>query len=159
AGYAGKAGRLTRKARGERRKRAMRRFATIMALCVALGACDTAKLESPNAPSTVVASPISLNANQRVTLLSTRGNDTSDLMDCLRNDLRSIPQVPADQFRSALFPWFEPGVTPTSAAELSELLHRKGVAETIRSLGVRYVVGVAGGTTITTTHWGEPQLA
>ncbi len=67
----------------------------------------------------------------------------SDTLKTARPNLQFVPQ---DQFRDALFPWFEPGIAPKSAEELASLLGKRLVEEMIAKLGIRYVILVTGET-------------
>lgn len=79
------------------------------------------------------------------------GNETeAKFIDCVgdavgrgRNGLRVIPN---QEFVDALFPWFEPRTAPAETKGLPTLMARPGVAEKIKSQGVRYIVWLDGDT-------------
>jgi hypothetical protein len=66
-------------------------------------------------------------------------------------------EAPAAVLRDALFPWFDLGVAPATAAEVGALLEQRLVQERLDTLGVRYVILLSGGTSVTSTT-GEPVL-
>ena len=84
-----------------------------------------------------------------VTLLSTNLED-EDFAECLqtelKKDLANLKVIPEDQFRNALFPWFEYRTAPKDAAELSVLLSKAIVRDHIEKLGVEILVYVNGET-------------
>ncbi len=70
---------------------------------------------------------------------------------CLRTGLekRVTPKpkiMETAAFQDAMFPWFEFEHAPRTARELNALLLRPLVRERIASLGVRYLISIAGGT-------------
>ncbi|MFO7542383.1 MAG: hypothetical protein R6W97_06155 [Thiobacillus sp.] len=72
-----------------------------------------------------------------------------DFMRCLKNELAKdvsnhVKLVDAVTFQDTLFPWFETGHAPSNLKELKGLLARPLVRERITSLGVRYLVNIAG---------------
>jgi hypothetical protein len=72
-------------------------------------------------------------------------------MDCVANGLaghgaNAIAVRDNEKFVDATFPWFEPGTAPSKPEAMAALLTKPGVAETIASTGVRYIVWVDGGT-------------
>ena len=73
----------------------------------------------------------------------------ADFMRCLKKELEKnvshrVKLVDAATFQDALFPWFEPTHAPSSVKELEALLARPVVRQRIASLGVRYLVNIAG---------------
>ncbi len=72
-------------------------------------------------------------------------------MDCVGNALAgrgdTAISVRANvAFVDSMFPWFEPGTSPTRPEAIATLLTRPGVSERIAASGVRYIVWVDGGT-------------
>ena len=84
-----------------------------------------------------------------VTVLSTNLED-KDFAKCLqtelKEDLANLKVIPEDQFRNALFPWFEYRTAPKNAAELSALLSKTIVRDHIEKLGVEILIYVNGET-------------
>ncbi len=80
-----------------------------------------------------------------------QGNETEkDYLTCVEKALGSgskgIKVVPHQQFVDRLFPWFEPRTAPADTKGLPALMARPGVADAVKSLGVRYVVWLDGDT-------------
>ena len=61
-----------------------------------------------------------------------------------KNVSHQVRLVDAATFQDALFPWFEPNHAPLNIKELQALLARPEVRQRIASLGVRYLVNIAG---------------
>lgn len=73
----------------------------------------------------------------------------ADFMRCLKNELEKkvshrVKLMDAATFQDALFPWFDPTHAPSNVRELEALLARPEVRQRIASLGVRYLVNIAG---------------
>lgn len=78
-----------------------------------------------------------------------QGAGEADFMRCLKKELEKnvshrVKLIDAARFQDALFPWFEPMHAPSSVKELEALLARPVVRQRIASLGVRYLVNIAG---------------
>ena len=78
-----------------------------------------------------------------------QGAGEADFMRCLKKALEKhvshrVRLVDAATFQDALFPWFEPTHAPSNVKELEALLARPVVRQRIASLGVRYLVNIAG---------------
>ena len=86
---------------------------------------------------------------QTMTILSSN-MEAKNLADCLQRELKEdfldIKIIPEDQFRNALFPWFEYRTAPKDAAELSALLNKTFIRKHIKRLGVEILVYVHGET-------------
>jgi hypothetical protein len=84
--------------------------------------------------------------NERVVVLNSAGWDSEGegpagcINDVIRRTDPKIPLYDGDDFRSALYPWFEPGVAPKTEEQLAQLLKQPLVSEKVAALGVRYVV-------------------
>ena len=68
------------------------------------------------------------------------------LLSFLQEDLPHLKFFPEDQFRDALFPWFEYSTAPQDAVAISSLLDRPMIREHINQLGVRILIYVHGDT-------------
>ena len=78
-----------------------------------------------------------------------QGAGEANFMHCLKNELEKnvshqVKLIDAARFQDALFPWFEPTHAPSNVRELEALLLRPEVRQRIASLGVRYLVNIAG---------------
>jgi len=78
-----------------------------------------------------------------------QGAVEADFMRCLKRELdvnvsHQVKLMDAETFQDALFPWFEPKHAPSNVKELEALLARSVVHQRIASLGVRYLVNIAG---------------
>ena len=84
-----------------------------------------------------------------MTILSDNLEDKK-LARCLQRELKedssNLKIIPEDQFRNALFPWFEYRTAPRNAAELSSLINKTLVRKHIERLGVEILVYVHGET-------------
>jgi len=113
--------------------------------CVPLPSPTSVSVETSQ-PSGAATEPIG--AEEVLTTLgaSETGLDTSDAVECAEEAIRAAAPgtriVPAEQFRDALFPWFEPATQPRSEDALATLLAKPLVADRIAQLGVRYVIAV-----------------
>lgn len=70
------------------------------------------------------------------------------LADCLAGSTRQLSVIRQDDFADEMFPWFEPKSAPQSLPELEKLLRRPEVSEKIKSIGVRYLVQINGGSDV-----------
>jgi hypothetical protein len=115
---------------------------------MSLGACVTSRIEDSRQGKT------GLEEGEGVVIMAKSyhlGNETENkFISCVgdsigrgRNGLRVIPNT---EFVDALFPWFEPRTAPADTKGLPELMTRPGVAEMIKSKGVRYVIWLDGDT-------------
>lgn len=66
--------------------------------------------------------------------------------ECVQAELaKSSPElkfIAEEEFRDALFPWFEPSTIPNSEQELSSMMNHPQVRERIQSIGIRFVIFV-----------------
>lgn len=143
--------------------------AAVVALCLGLGGCMTARIEE------VRQAPTSIASHEAIVLLAKprlEGTGTEDkFLECLERELvgesvsataarahragkafeprsnfsRSPFQIYAEHhFVDALYPWLEPSTAPANARSFSTFLARPGVADAVEAMGVRYVVWVDG---------------
>ena len=70
------------------------------------------------------------------------------LESCLTNSLDGqkppVEMVEFEDFREALYPWFEPGTFPSSFEALQKTLHHNRANKKLKSLNVRYLIQVKG---------------
>lgn len=120
----------------------------LVLVSVTLSACITSRIEDNRQGDT------GLNEGEGVVIMAKSyhlGNETeSKFIACVgesigrgRTGLRVIPNT---EFVDALFPWFEPRTAPADTKGLPDLMNRPGVAEMIKSKGVRYVIWLDGDT-------------
>ena len=90
-------------------------------------------------------------SDQAVVVLGTRQQTNRDEVSiCLERALKDADSgrefVSASKFRDSLFPFFEIGIAPRDAQELSALLAKPKVRQRLETLHVRYLVVASGGT-------------
>ena len=62
----------------------------------------------------------------------------------LENYISILKLIPEDNFREALFPWFELSTCPKSVEELASIMDNHLVQDRIRSIGLRFIIFVGG---------------
>ncbi|NCF72796.1 MAG: hypothetical protein GWP67_04735 [Gammaproteobacteria bacterium] len=120
----------------------------VVALTFALGGCVTASVENDRAETT------GLLAGESVVVMAKsyhQGNETeADYIKCVEKALTrgssSLNVIPNQQFIDNLFPWFEPRTAPADTKGLVALMGRPGVPAAVKSMGVRYIIWLDGGT-------------
>ncbi len=137
----------------------------VLALFFVVGACSVSDTDSPGygLPSPIITpteaqeareAPTGMASGEKVTIFANRlggaGPNDSGFTGCVRQAMLktnpSLKFVPVEEFRDALYPWFEPATAPDNPDALAEVLKRRVVQQRIATLGVRYVVSVGGGT-------------
>ena len=123
------------------------RFLTVLAgLCLA--GCVTSRVEDARENVT------GLKDGESVVIMVKsyhQGNETEgDYLSCIEkalgNGSEGITVVPHQDFVDQLFPWFEPRTAPANTKGLPGLMNRPGVADAVKSMGVRYIVWLDGDT-------------
>lgn len=125
-----------------------RRTAGLIGLALALSACVTSRVEESKNAATGIG------PGESIVILARsyhQGNDTeSGFLSCIEDQMQKgrngLAVRPEQEFRDALFPWFEPRTMPQGVDALPELLARPGVSERINEAGIRYIVWVNGST-------------
>lgn len=120
----------------------------LLAMVMSLSACITSRVEDVRESST------GLDEGEGVVIMAKSyhlGNETeAAFITCVGNAVSrgssGLRVVPNTEFVDALFPWFEPRTAPADTKSLPALMQRKGVAETIREKGVRYIIWLDGDT-------------
>jgi hypothetical protein len=119
-----------------------------VALTLGLGGCITASIEDDRAEATGL-----LEGESVVVMAKSyhQGNETeADYIRCVEKALTrgsgSLRVIPNQQFVDNLFPWFEPRTAPADTKGLVTLMGRPGVPEAVKSMGVRYIIWLDGGT-------------
>jgi hypothetical protein len=112
-----------------------------MIMIIVLVGCTKTQIND----SLVKASPI--NQSATATVLSANVKDKS-FAECVQKELENyIPIlrfIPEDKFREALFPWFEPSTSSQTMEDLGSMMNNLLVQDRIRSIGIRFVIFVAG---------------
>lgn len=129
----------------------MNRLQTVLFLSAfAITACATRDVQT----DADLQATASLAAEEAYTILDDdkiAGIEKS-LPACIRDKIQELlpggHYVPSKVFRDALFPYFEPQTTPKTDEELSSLFARPIVRRKIGNLGVRFLISVAGATTL-----------
>ncbi len=92
---------------------------------------------------------------ESVVVLSRKTRPTQDeteakFVNCISKNMgggkQRVNVVAEQEFRDALFPWFEPRTAPANASDLPELISQPELAERLESLGLRYLIWVQGDT-------------
>ena len=79
-------------------------------------------------------------------------NDETELnfVDCvsarMERGANGIRIIDEQEFRDALFPWFEPRTAPVNTSDLPELMGMPMLAQRLQELGLRYLVWIDGST-------------
>jgi len=125
----------------------LNRLLTVV-LAFSLGGCITASVEGDRAESTGL-----LDGESVVVMAKSyhQGNETeADYIRCVERALArgsdSLNVIPNQQFIDNLFPWFEPRTAPADTKGLVTLMGRPGVPQAVKSMGVRYIIWLDGGT-------------
>lgn len=124
------------------------RSGLLLALVTGLTACITAKIEDVREASS------GIKEGEGVVIMAKSyhlGNETeAKFVACVGNAIgrgsEGLRVIPNREFVDALFPWFEPRVAPSETKGLPALMQRKGVAEKIKAIGVRYIIWLDGDT-------------
>jgi hypothetical protein len=111
-----------------------------------LSGCVTTQVEQfmPEAPI--------IGANETIVVLTNRQDAVveaeKNYVDCLYDRLaplrNQVTMIHEDDFKDALFPWFEPRLAPTHAEAVAILLEQPAIAKRTKELNIRYLVWVYG---------------
>jgi len=121
----------------------------IAASLFGLGGCVTATVQEVREAAT------SMGVGESVVVLGrkaeARGVETEeDFVTCIGRNMRtggaSVAVVSEDEFRDAMFPWFEPRVAPLATTDLPELLSQPLMAARLEEIGLKYLIWVDGST-------------
>lgn len=112
---------------------------------------EIVKLLPPHEPEPI-SSRAAEESNRRTRMvLLPKKRDDDEWMECIQNGIRngspSVQFAPAEPFRDALFPWFEPsGEQPETREKWAKRLAQPLIIEGAEKMGVRYVLLVGGET-------------
>ncbi|MDA1074705.1 MAG: hypothetical protein O3A63_08090 [Proteobacteria bacterium] len=114
-----------------------------------LGGCVTSTVQQVREAATGIAEGESLVVLGRRSRPAT-GETELDFVTCIANGVSrgsgSIAVIQEEEFRDALFPWFEPRTAPLHTRELPEILAQPVLASRLEEIGLRYMVWVEGHT-------------
>jgi hypothetical protein len=120
-----------------------------MALMIPLGGCVTATVQEIREADTGLEAHESIAVLGRRTLPSDAETEFG-FVDCVSRNMRSgggaIRVIHEDEFRDALFPWFEPRTAPANTSDLPEIIAQPMLANRLKQLGLRYLVWIEGDT-------------
>ncbi len=121
----------------------------LLALAVPLAGCVTATVQEVREAATGMESHESIVVLGRRTLPSTQETEFG-FVDCvsknMRGGSRGINVIDEQEFRDAMFPWFEPRTAPANTSDLPEIINQPNLARRLKELGLRYLVWVEGDT-------------
>jgi hypothetical protein len=122
---------------------------SLVGLAAVTGGCVTATVQQVREART------GMNEGDSVVVLGRRNGPSSDetelkFIDCVSKNLskgnNAIQVINEEQFRDALFPWFEPRTAPRNTKDLPELMSTPALARRLGELGLRYLVWIDGHT-------------
>lgn len=125
------------------------RICGILLLALFSGGCVTATVQQVREAAT------GLDAGEAVVILGRKSRPTTDetelnFVRCVSGNIargsNGIRVIDEQEFRDALFPWFEPRTAPVNTSDLPELMATPMLAERLRELGLRYLVWIDGST-------------
>lgn len=120
-----------------------------MALMIPLGGCVTATVQEIREADTGMEPHESIAVLGRRTLPSNAETEFG-FVDCVSRNMRSggngVRVIHEDEFRDALFPWFEPRTAPANTSDLPEIIAQPLLANRLEELGLRYLVWIEGDT-------------
>ncbi|MEQ8861329.1 MAG: hypothetical protein RIC56_22005 [Pseudomonadales bacterium] len=118
-------------------------------LSVPLTGCVTSTIQEVREADTGMEAHESIVVLGRRTLPSTQETEFG-FVDCvtrnMRGGSRGIKVIDEDEFRDAMFPWFEPRTAPANTSDLPEIINQPNLAKRLEELGLRYLVWVEGDT-------------
>ena len=121
------------------------RRAIILCLAIALEAagCTTSQVEATRNMNT------GIQMDGAVTVVSGSGDDP-DIPVCVGRALRladpEVSIIPSEQFRDALFPWFERRQMPSDPQQMAALLEKALIQRRIKAFDLRYLIVVSSDT-------------
>ena len=115
---------------------------------VSMTGCVTSRIEQSREAIT------GIDADEAIVIISrasyneheTEESFTACISKILAKGPRPIRMITEEQFKDALYPWFEPRTAPTSANDLGRLFAQPGVRDRINESKVRYLAWIEGDT-------------
>jgi hypothetical protein len=130
-----------------------RLIAPLIAIAIALplGGCVTSSIQEIREADTGITAGESIVLLGRRTLPSTEETEQA-FVSCLSRRIGSsgggkpIKVISEEDFRDAMFPWFEPRTAPAKSSDFPELMRQPQLASRLNGMGLRYVVWIEGDT-------------
>ena len=125
------------------------RWAAAVSTAACLSGCVTATVQEVREAAT------GINAGESIVVLGRQkrpnsGETEIDFIECVENKMgggsNQIKVIDEEDFRDALFPWFEPRTAPVNTSDLPELMAQPALAQRLNELGLRYMVWIDGST-------------
>lgn len=114
-----------------------------------LGGCVTATVQEIREADTGMEADDSIVVLGRRTLPS-RAETEFGFVSCVSRNLRgggnALHVIDEQEFRDALFPWFEPRTAPANTSDLPEIINQPNLTRRLDELGLRYLVWIEGDT-------------
>lgn len=118
-------------------------------LIVPLTGCVTSTVQEIREAETGMSTSDSVVLLGRRTLPSNQETETS-FLSCVGRRMNAgsnrVKVIDEDDFRDAVFPWFEPRTAPTNTSSLPELIAQPNLAARLNEMGLRYLVWIDGDT-------------
>ncbi len=118
-------------------------------LAVPLGGCVTSTVQEIREAATGMEAHESIVVLGRRTLPSNSETElgfVSCVSKRVANGGGALNVIDEQEFRDALFPWFEPRTAPANTTDLPELIAQPTLAARLQELGLRYLVWIDGDT-------------
>jgi hypothetical protein len=121
----------------------------VLLLAFVLPGCVTSTVQEVREADTGMESHESIVVLGRRTLPSNTETEFG-FVSCVSRNMRGgrdgIKVIDEDEFRDALFPWFEPRTAPANTSDLPEIIAQPNLATRLQELGLRYLVWIDGDT-------------
>lgn len=122
------------------------RLSGCLLLAHSLSACVTSRVEE-----FMTVQPI-LVGDEAVVIMTNRQDAVveaeRDFSSCIYSELtrngNDLNIISENEFKDAIFPWFEPRLAPSKPESLPILFANEGVAQKVQSLNVRYLIWIHG---------------
>lgn len=131
------------------RPRTVAKILLTTTLAGGLAGCVTATVQQVREAETGLEdgdAVVVLGRSSRPTSNETEINFVECVSDNISRGSRGIRVIEEEEFRDAVFPWFEPRTAPVNTSDLPELMATPILADRLRELGLRYLVWIDGST-------------
>lgn len=120
-----------------------------MLMALPLGGCVTATVQEIREADTGLEAHESIAVLGRRTLPS-QAETEFGFVSCISRHMRgggnALNVIDEQEFRDALFPWFEPRTAPANTSDLPEIINQPNLSKRLNELGLRYLVWIEGDT-------------